>query len=224
MIKEKLYRVLQLPLGLILGLFEIANNKARDLNNKRRFPKAIIDKGSTFSNEVKIGMNAHILGNSIINKSTIGNYSYCNRNVLIQNATIGNYCSIASEVIVGLGNHPLNLFSTATIFYKSKNTLNIKLLDKDYEFDEYKPIIIENDVWIGTRAIIMDGITIGTGAVIAAGAVVTKDVPPYAIVAGVPAKILKYRFDANQIERLLESKWWEMQPHEANEFFKKKHF
>ena len=76
-------------------------------------------------------------------------------------------------------------------------------------FDAAKPIHIGHDVWIGYGAIIMDGVTIGTGAVVAAAAVVTKDVPPYAIVAGVPARIIRYRFDDDTIRRLLESRWWD---------------
>ena len=112
----------------------------------------------------------------------------------MQNTTIGNYCSIARNVSIGLGLHPLNLFSTSPIFYKRQNALLLDLISKDNEFKEYQPITIGNDVWIGANAIIMDGITIGNGAVIAAGAVVTKNVPAYAIMGGVPAKLIKYRF------------------------------
>ena len=71
------------------------------------------------------------------------------------------------------------------------------------------PIIVGNDVWIGFRSIILSGVTIGDGAVIYAGSVVTKDIPPYAIVAGVPAKIIRYRFDAKTIERLARVAWWD---------------
>ena len=76
-------------------------------------------------------------------------------------------------------------------------------------FSATQPIHIGHDVWIGYGAIIMDGVTVGTGAIVGAAAVVTKDVPPYAIVAGVPARIIRYRFDENTIKRLLESRWWD---------------
>ena len=85
----------------------------------------------------------------------------------------------------------------------------MQLVEKDLPFEEYKQIRIGSDVWIGARAIILDGIQIGHGAVIAAGAVVTKDVPPYAVVAGVPASIIKYRFKPEIQANLLRTKWWE---------------
>ena len=146
---------------------------------------------------------------SIVNNSRLENYSYVGRNSLVQYAQIGKFCSIANEVCIGLGNHPMDNFSTFPLFYKKNNTLKIQLIDKDLEFQEYKNIKIGNDVWIGARAIIMDGITIGDGAVIAANSVVTKDVPGYGVVGGVPAKFIKYRFDEKKRLKLAESRWWE---------------
>jgi carbonic anhydrase/acetyltransferase-like protein (isoleucine patch superfamily) len=93
--------------------------------------------------------------------------------------------------------------SSSPFFYKNEKLSK----DRTY-FEEYRQTIIGNDVWIGARAILIDGITVGDGAVIGAGAVVTKDVPPYAIVGGVPAKIIKYRFEPEVIEFLLASQWW----------------
>ena len=81
--------------------------------------------------------------------------------------------------------------------------------DKLVPWRTTRPVIIGNDVWIGRNAIIMDGVEIGSGAVVASGAIVTKDVPPYAIVGGVPAKVIRYRFDEQTIERLIESRWWD---------------
>ncbi len=199
-----------MPIGLLRGLAELANEKARDIQNKNRFPHAIIDNGSTLTPDTKIGKSSHILRGATINHCQIGSYTYINVNALIQNTRIGNYCSIAQNVAIGLGAHPLNLFSSSPIFYKVKNALKISLVEKDYNFNESLPIIIGNDVWIGSRVIIMDNVHIGHGAVIAAGAVVTKDVPPYAIVAGIPAKVIKYRFPIGVQKKLIESKWWEL--------------
>ena len=75
-------------------------------------------------------------------------------------------------------------------------------------FDEFAPIKIGNDVWVGARAIILDGVTIGDGAIVGAGAVVAKDVPAYAVVGGVPAKVLRYRFEQAEIDLLEQLKWW----------------
>ena len=110
---------------------------------------------------------------------------------------IGNYCSIASDVVFILNSeHQLNAVST----YPFK----VKILKEEGEAGTKGDIHIEDDVWIGERAIILSGITIGQGAVIAAGAVVAKDVPPYAIVGGVPAKLIRYRFDPDMIQELLK--------------------
>lgn len=83
----------------------------------------------------------------------------------------------------------------------------------DGNIEDYKTII-ENDVWIGSNVVVLNGLHIGTGAIIGAGAVVTKDVPPYAIVVGNPARIIKYRFDKEMIKKLLKSKWWELEAEE----------
>lgn len=214
--KKIIYRLLYLPFGLIKMLMKLANDGARDLQNKRRFSKSIIDTGSSFTNDSKVGIKSHILSNCTINHSQIGNYSYCGKNALIQNSIIGNYCSIANEVIIGLGSHPIHLFSTSPVFYKKKNPLHVKLVEDDYKFNEYKAITIGNDVWIGARAIVMDGVSVGDGAIIAAGAIVTKDVSPYAIVAGIPAKVIKYRFDPKTIKKLFNTKWWDKTPDEIN--------
>ncbi len=207
-IPQLIRRLCFMPLGLLYEFVIIANKGARNFENKLRYRTAIIDNNSCFSSNTTIGTKSHILSNCIINSSTIGDYSYIGTGCIIQNTQLGNYCSIASDVICGLGKHPLNLFSTSPLFYRAKNTFNLSIIKKDLEFKEYEPITIGNDVWIGTRAIILDGKKIGNGAVIAAGAVVTKDVPDFAIVAGIPAKIIG--------ERKKHSKdWWNLPPQEA---------
>lgn len=207
--KNNLFRVLYLPLGLLINLYQLAKNGARDLHNKKRFKNAIIDKDCCINDNSIIAENTHILENCLILNSTIKQYTYIGKNSIVQNATIGLFCSIANDVFIGLGKHPIDRFSTSTLFYKKNNTLNINFIDHDDDFSEYEAIEIGNDVWIGARAIIMDGVKISDGAIIAAGAVVTKDIPAYAIVGGVPAKVIKYRFPDEKIENLLSIKWWE---------------
>lgn len=205
---KKIYRVFLLPLGLIKKIFEIANDGARDIENKFRFKNAIIDNGCSIDSKSIIHSNVHLLNNTVVNNSEILSYTYLGKNCLVQNASIGKFCSIANDVLIGLGNHPIDLFSTSTLFYRKTNTLRIDLINDNLGFEEYDKISIGNDVWIGVRAIIMDGVKIGDGAIIAANAVVVKDVPPYAIVGGVPAKIIKYRFSTSEIEMMLKQKWW----------------
>lgn len=118
---------------------------------------------------------------------------------------IGAYCSIAPGVQRLFGNHPMTNISTHPFFHFSK----YGYCDKDdYVFQH---LDIGNDVWIGVNAIITGSVSvIGDGAVVGAGAVVTHDVPPYAVVAGTPAKVISYRFTEQQRKRLIESKWYDL--------------
>lgn len=201
-------RILLMPLGFFMKVVLISSNGSRDILNKFRFRGAIIDSNCCFNNRTKIAKHVHILDNCVINNSNIGAYSYFGKKCIIQNATIGSFCSIANDVYIGLGSHPIGYFSTSPLFYRKKNTFKIDLIEKDYEFEEYQQIEIGCDVWIGARATILDGVKIGDGAIVAAHSVVTKDIPPYAIVGGIPAKIIRYRFDSDKIERLLKTQWW----------------
>lgn len=121
---------------------------------------------------------------------------------------IGKFCSIASGVkILGGGNHRIQRVTS----YPLKYVLLYNMRKRTDDCSESRgPTVIGNDVWIGLDAIVLSGITIGDGAVVSAGAVVTKDVPPYAIVGGNPAKIIAYRFSEEQIKDLLKIKWWNM--------------
>jgi acetyltransferase-like isoleucine patch superfamily enzyme len=143
-------------------------------------------------------------------KFSIGDYTYGDPIIddFDEKLTIGKYCSIARGVTFVLGGeHNTNWATTYpfnTIFLE-KNHIKGHPLSKG-------PILVGNDVWLGTDAIVLSGVSIGDGAVVAARSVVTKNIPPYAIVGGNPAKILKFRFDDASIEKLLKLKWWEM-PH-----------
>lgn len=207
---NKLFRFFFLPLGLLLKIYELALDGSRDIYNKLRFKNATIDRNCCISHSCKISPHCHILENSFILNSIINSYSYVGRNSLVQNASIGSFCSIANDVHIGLGSHPIDYFSTSPLTYRVANTFKIKLVDQNYDFEEYNKIEIGNDVWIGFRAVIMDGVKIGDGAIVAAGAVVTKDIPPYAIVGGIPAKIINHRFEPEKIKYLLDLKWWNL--------------
>ena len=197
-----------LPFGLLIKLYELAATGSRDIHNKLRFKEATVDKNCCINSQTNIDENSHILDNCLILNSTIGRFTYVGRNSIVQNARIASFCSIANDVFIGLGSHPIDLFSTSPIFYRVANTFKIELVKKDYEFAEYRPIHIGHDVWVGARAIVLDGVNIGDGAIIAANSLVTKDVPPYAIVGGIPAKVIRYRFSDEKIEHLLKIQWW----------------
>ena len=167
-------------------------------------PLAIWDMRSSFTKftQLKRGVK---LNNSHIGKYTrIGLYSE------VTNATVGNFSVIAMDSVVGAGAHPTNLLSPHLIFYKKGAWQWHEEWVGKIDFNDNKPIHIGNDVWIGRRCIIMDGVTIGDGAFVAAGAIVTKDVPPFAIVGGIPAKVIKYRFPEEMIKRLMEIQWWNL--------------
>jgi len=146
-------------------------------------------------------------GSSLIN-SSVGRFTYLADKAAVKHAVIGQFCSIAPNVYIGVGIHPTHWISTNPLFYSTKGQLDVSFSDVDL-FNETKRIAIGDDVWVGINAVILDGVTIGSGAVVAAGAIVTKDVPPYAIVGGVPAKIIKFRFDQEVIEALLQLNWWD---------------
>lgn len=152
------------------------------------------------SGKVDFGKCVRIPATSQMWGGYLGDYSYLGEYCSVPNAYIGKYCSIGMRCSIGGWQHDYTKKSTSPRIYR-------EILNKGY-IDQKLQVIIGNDVWIGDNAVILKG-TIGDGAVIGAGAVVTKDVPPYAIVAGNPAKIIKYRFSQERIEELLMEKWWE---------------
>ncbi|QNU23475.1 CatB-related O-acetyltransferase [Geobacillus zalihae] len=191
-------------------------NKNRDRKNHKRVSLfSFIDDNTILDKYVVVTRFCKL------RNTKIGSYSYVGSNTQIINCTIGRYCSIGPSVKIGLGKHPTDYFSTSPIFYTPRNIFNLKLV-KMSTYREYEDIEIGNDVWIGANSIILDGIKIGNGAIVAAGAVVTKDVPDYAIVGGVPAKIIKYRFEQEIINQLKDLKWWDLDIEtlvEFNEYF-----
>lgn len=155
----------------------------------------------------QVSRNARVWGRCKLFYSSIGDYSYIGQNARLIHAHVGKFCSLAGDGAYGMGRHSLDYISSSSIFTSKRNGTRIKWTDKP-SYEEYEEIHIGNDVWVGTRVLIMGGVNIGDGAVVAAGAVVTKDVPPYAIVGGVPARVIKYRFPEDVIQKLEASKWW----------------
>ncbi len=151
---------------------------------------------------------ASLESNVLLQNCTVGSYSYVAHDSWLADTEIGRFCSIGPNTIIGPGKHPLDgMLSTSPMFYSSFSYCGDSWI-KESLFDPKEAVKIGSDVWIGAGAIILDGCEIGHGAVIAAGAVVNCNVPPYAIYGGVPAKLIRYRFAPSVIADLLSLEWW----------------
>ena len=157
----------------------------------------------SFVSHSKLGYHVQINRRNIIEGVTIGRYSYTGANTILKTAEIGNFCSLSWN-ISATGNRHDYLKLTA---HPVSQLTSFGIVDENGPHEKRK-IIIGNDVWIGANACIMPGVKIGDGAVIGAGAIVTKDIPPFAVAAGNPARIIKYRFSDEQISDLMAIKWW----------------
>ena len=147
---------------------------------------------------------------NFLENSTLGDYSYTGQFCFVQNTIIGKFSNIAAMVRIGPTDHPYDRPSLHHFTYRQKMYGFSDLDDSEFfNHRQSRVTSIGHDTWIGHGAIISPEVTVGHGAVIGAGAVVTKDVAPYAIVVGVPAKEIKRRFNDDVISALLEIKWWD---------------
>ncbi|WP_051986610.1 CatB-related O-acetyltransferase [Pseudidiomarina atlantica] len=166
----------------------------------------LIDGRSKIAHPVKLGRLTRL------SRSKIGAFSYIGASSRIVNCEIGKFCSIADNVKIGLPTHPKDFISTSPIFFAINNGTGASWVVEDSYNASPKRTVIGHDVWIGSSVTIIGGVKIGNGAIIAAGSVVTKDVPDYMIYGGVPAKKIGQRFTSRTIEQLLELQWWEIEP------------
>ena len=169
-----------------------------------------IDSQTFFEGNNRIGRGCIVL------KSYLGYASYLGNNCTITNTRIGRFCSIASNVELVRGSHPTTGFVSSHPSFYSVNTPTGESFVDNCRFNEFKTnpsgfsLEIGNDVWIGYNVKILEGITIGDGSIVAAGSVVTHDVPAYSIVGGVPARLIRYRFNEQEVEMLLRIRWWNL--------------
>ena len=146
--------------------------------------------------------------------SALGDYSYIERDSGVIYSRIGKFCAVAAFVQINALNHPMDRISQHKITYRANEYFLHKSLDASFRSSRMsKPVTVGNDVWIGHGAILLPGVTVGDGAVIAAGAVVTKSVPDYAVMAGVPAAKIRDRFPPELQRRIKALSWWDW-PHE----------
>ncbi len=172
---------------------------------KLRFPgcfigSPLIGRGVRLGRGCLIGRHAEV-GDNV----EMGDYSYLNTGAVAAAGVIGRYCSIGPYAMIGLPEHPLDFLSTSPMLYGQQNLLHAPPAWSDFA----SPPRIGSDVWIGAFAVVLQAVSVGDGAVIGAGAVVTRDVEPYQIVAGVPARPLRHRFGPERVKELLREPWWE---------------
>ncbi|MGV3571996.1 MAG: CatB-related O-acetyltransferase [Ramlibacter sp.] len=145
---------------------------------------------------------------------SFGAFSYIGKSSEMQRTDVGRYCSIARNVLIGPTSHPTDWFSTHLFVFTrggaiAKSQEYQKILQPRRFAGHRQRTVIGNDVWIGANAVIRRGVKVGDGAIVGAGAVVVKDVQPYEIVGGVPARHIRFRFDDAMIARLLALQWWD---------------
>lgn len=146
-------------------------------------------------------------GSSFVH-SKISDHSFCGYDCDVYHADIGKFVSIANDVVIGGGAHPLSWACTSPVFYEGRDSINQKF--SRFSRSDVKRTSIGSDVWIGRGAILLSGVQVGHGSIVGAGSVVTKNIPPYEIWAGNPAKFVRNRFASDIKHALLESEWWEL--------------
>lgn len=177
---------------------------------RARFPNCVFYPGAAVDAASVIGDHAVLFRDAAIVESSVGAYTYVQAGTALYNVEVGPFCSIAARVTIGLGAHPTHMVATSPVFYDNQQPLP-RFFTKTQVFREVLPrTTIGADVWIGQGAMVRAGVRIGPGSVVGAGAVVTRDIEPYTVAAGVPCRPIRMRFPEPLCKRLLASRWWEM--------------
>lgn len=180
----------------------------------RNFTEGLKVFNYNLSPSTKLGKKTMVRSGTEVGNISLGDYSYISGpRSYVEEAIIGKFCSIARQVVIGVSGHNYEWVTTSPIITSKE----YGFVENDVSEPQKTIPIIGNDVWIGMNAIIMRGIVIGDGAVIAAGSVVTSDVKPYSIVGGMPARHIRYRFTEEQIKKLLEIRWWDWEESKIKE-------
>ena len=185
----------------------------RLIANKLRYPNCFIGSPLIGGGAI-LGRGCYVVrGAHISSEVRLGDFCYVNRGAVLCSGDFGRFCSIAPNAIIGPQEHPTKFLSTSCSLYGPDNLFGISSRWNTRP----EPPRIGSDVWIGAAAFVREGVQIGHGAVVGAGAIVTRDIPPYAIVAGAPAKVIRFRFGPSVVAELLEGRWWESSLEELKE-------
>lgn len=179
------------------------------LKNILSLPKRLVSHIALFCvlQEAVVDKTAAICSGVRFYRGKIGKYSYIGNNSFVSDTDIGCFTSISTDCYIGGTSHPTDWVSTSPVFHKWENIMKKNFAR--HEFEIFKRTTIGNDVWIGNRVMIKAGVKIADGAVIGMGSIVTKDIGPYEIWAGNPARLIRKRFDDETIDAFEKMKWWE---------------
>lgn len=181
----------------------------RWLRSRLRHPGCSIAQSAEISPDSRLETPCKIYAGARIWGSSLGRCSYAGIDSIIIAAEVGRFVSIAPRVIIGGGVHPTkDWVSTSPWFFSARDSAGSVPKNARQRFDELPSTHVGSDVWIGYGALVLPGVTVGHGSIVAAGSVVTSDVPPFAIVAGCPARIIRYRFEEEVRTQLLALQWW----------------
>lgn len=183
-----------------MKLFDILRRLFWGGHNKVYIGKEVNIVDSTIEDFTNFAERSSILNSTIGKRTSLGRYT------IVRNSDIGRYCAISWRVSIGADQHPTERISGSAAFFQSR----FGLVENNSSKGVVKRTIIGNDVLIGCHSILIAGVKVGDGAIIGSGSVVTKDVAPYQIVAGNPAKPIKMRFDEETISQLLKLDWWNL--------------
>jgi acetyltransferase-like isoleucine patch superfamily enzyme len=194
----------------MIGMRHLIGDRLRRRQWARQWPTSVLHEGCVVSRDCVLGEHTVLFAGVQLESCSLGAYSYLQAGAVALDATIGPFCSIGARVTIGLAAHPMTMVSTSPVFYDPSQPLPRFLIDAAVERAPAQRTTIGADVWFGQGAMCKAGVDVGTGAVIGAGAIVTRDVEPYAIVAGNPARVIRHRFDPATVGALLASRWWSL--------------
>ncbi|WP_294390990.1 CatB-related O-acetyltransferase [uncultured Sphingomonas sp.] len=199
--------------------YQVTDLLLQVLEHRRIFTKLRVGDQIRIAADARIEQYSNPMAGGVLPRG-FGAFSY-SMSRLHWEMSFGRYCSVAANLQIMGSRHPVEWASTSPFSYHPEPVPSIRAYLVDRGTESFRllradhgpqPVDVGHDVWIGTDVVLKRGITIGTGAVVAARSVVTHDVPPYAIVGGSPARIIRYRFPAAMIEHMLASSWWEYGP------------